>query len=384
MNNTDSKEAKKDFLSLPQIVENYTLLHKIGVFDYIDTLNNEINKYRNLFTGALDIFNRTSADDIMDAAVRQISDHFLPSFIVFLWKASKDEIIARGYKNYKLIDMNVNVSSIAPFEAYFSSRRKPVLFSQIVSELKEAKTFASLGPEIVIPVPGPSGFNGLALLGRKTLDEGYNEADLLFLEELMSFVTQSVQNCAHFERTLTDTKTGLYNYGFFLSRLNDEIARVRRGNVSSSLILVDIDQFRELNESHGHLAGEKVLESLAVVVKLSIRTEDIPSRYGSSQHIVLLPGCDSKAAWVVAERLRNAVPNMQVYRDSPLPKNTVSLGICTFNKDDKGTAEEIIGRAVESVRLSKERGRNRTTVWNSGLKKRIEFMSLVKPAVKAF
>jgi hypothetical protein len=75
-----------NFFSNPKIVENYALLQEIGVFAYIDSLDQEINNYKNLFAGALDIVNRTTIIEIIDAAVWQISDHFLPSVIVFLWR----------------------------------------------------------------------------------------------------------------------------------------------------------------------------------------------------------------------------------------------------------------------------------------------------------
>ena len=378
MNKIESFGTEKEFLSNPQIIENISLLQKIGVLKYVDSLNREIRNYKNLFSGALDVFNRTTINEIMDAAVRQISDHFLPSFIVFLWKplANKDDIVIKGYKNYKLIDLNLNVDSISTFDSFFKTSPNPISYDLLSAQLEAAKVFNTLRPEIIIPILGPSGLYGLVLVGRKVLEEEFNSAELDYLQELMSFVSQSIQNHLHYERTLRDIKTGLFNNGYFMTRLNDEIARVQRNNTSASVIIIDVDNFKDFNDIYGHLAGDKVLESLALAIKLGVRTEDIPSRFGGEEFTILLPDSDKHSAWAVAERLRISVANMEVPWEPALPQVTISLGVYTFNREMNINATEIINRADEAMYLSKGKGRNRTTVWGSGLMSKIEFMNL--------
>jgi diguanylate cyclase (GGDEF)-like protein len=135
---------------------------------------------------------------------------------------------------------------------------------------------------------------------------------------------------------------------------------------------MDVDKFKNFNDSYGHLAGDKVLETLALTVKQNVRTEDIPSRFGGEEFTVLLPNSDQDSSWVVSERLREAVAAMTVPRDPPLPQVTISLGIYTFDKDNTLDAEGIILRADEALYLSKELGRNRSTIWNPGLPCRVE------------
>ena len=366
-------ETEKDFLSSPEIVKNYTLLYDVGIIQYVESLNREIRNYRDLFNGALDIFNRTTIDEIMDATVRQISDNCLPSFLVFLWRplANKNDTIIKSYKNYKLIDLNLHVESIAPFENFFTTYPRPISYELLTVQLDAAKIFDSLNPEIVIPILGLSGLYGFVLVGAKILDEEYSRQELVYLQELMSFVSQSIQNHLHYERTLRDIKTGLFNNGFFMTRLNEEIARINRNYSSTSIIVIDVDKFKEFNDRYGHLAGDKVLESLALAIKLGVRTEDVPSRFGGEEFTILLPDTDMRAAWAVAERLRVYVAEMKVPWDPPLPQVTISLGIYTFDKDSGIGASQIIGRADEAMYMSKERGRNRTTIWGSGLMDKI-------------
>jgi diguanylate cyclase (GGDEF)-like protein len=370
-------EDSDGFLSNPKIVENYSLLQQIGVFRHIDVLNNEIRSYKNLLSGALDIFTHTSIDDIMDATVHQISDHFLPSFISFLWKPiqNRDEITIKSYQNYQLVDLGFKIHSIAPFEPFFRQFSQPInyeLFSCGLKNEEATRPFERLKPELVIPILGPFGLYGVILMGRKLLAAGYNEKELLFIEQLLTFVSQAIKNHLHYEHSLRDIKTGLFNHGFFINRLNEEIARTRRGDYSSSVIVMDVDKFKNFNDSYGHLAGDRVLETLALTIKKGVRTEDIPSRFGGEEFTVLLPNSDRDASWIVSERLREAVAAMKVPWEPPLPQVTISLGIYTFDKSSTLDADGIILRADEALYLSKEGGRNRSTIWGSGLLNRMQ------------
>lgn len=376
MNKLEYVEDEKDFLSNPRIVENYSLLQDIGVFQHIDSLNREIRNYKNLFAGALEIFNRTTIEEIMDAAVVQISDHFLPAFMVFLWKPlqNKEDIVIKSYKNYKLTDLSLKIESITPFESFFRKYPKPITYDLLSFEMGDShavKPMDALRPELIIPILGPSGLYGMILVGRKILEDDYNGAELVYLQQLMAFVSQAVQNHLHYDRTLRDVKTGLFNNGFFMTRLNEEIARAQRTDSSSSIIIMDVDKFKNFNDNYGHLAGDRVLECLAVTIKQGVRTEDVPSRFGGEEFTVLLPDSDEEAAWVVAERLRIMVSEMQVPWDPPLPKVTISLGVFTFSRATELSSEEIIHHADEALYLSKEQGRNRTTAWGSGLMSKI-------------
>jgi diguanylate cyclase (GGDEF)-like protein len=380
MNKIEATENEKEFLSNPLILKNYTLLQEIGVFKYIDSINRETRNYKSLFAGALEIFNRTSTDEIMDATVWQISDHFLPSFIVFLWKPlqNKEEIVIKSYQNYKMTDIDLKMETITPFEPFFRKYPKPISYDLLSYELGDAeilKALDTLHPELVIPILGPSGLYGLVLVGRKILGEEYNAAELVYLQQLMAFVSQAIQNHLHYERTLRDVKTGLFNNGFFMTRLNEEIARAKRIGSCASIIIMDVDKFKNFNDTFGHMAGDRVLETLAVTIKQAVRTEDVPSRFGGEEFTVLMPDTDKHAVWLAAERLRTAVASMKISWDPPLPQVTISLGVFTFYQDTDLPAAEIIHCADEALYLSKERGRNRTTAWGTGLLAKIQRMN---------
>ncbi|MDR1428856.1 MAG: GGDEF domain-containing protein [Spirochaetaceae bacterium] len=370
-------DTEDDFLSNPKVLEQYGLLREIGIFRYIDSLNNEIRGYKNILNSASDIFNRTTIDDIMDATVWQISDHFLPSFIFFILKPlqNKETITTKGYKNYKMIDLSLDIESIAPFETFFQEYKKPISYDLLLERMEDkaaVRVMDDLHPELVVPIIGPSGLYSLILIGSKILGDKYNTQELNYLTQLMSFVAQAIQNHLHYEYSVRDVKTGLFNHGFFMSRLNEELARIKRFKKPASLMVLDVDKFKNFNDNYGHLAGDKVLEAIALTLKTCVRTEDIPSRFGGEEFTVLLPDTDKDTAWLVAERLRTQIAEMTISWSPPLPTVTVSIGVVTFNENDRSFPDEIIKRADEALYLSKERGRNRCTVWGTGLLFRLE------------
>jgi diguanylate cyclase (GGDEF)-like protein len=369
-----------DFISDPRVIKNYMLLEQIGVFHHIDKLNKDIKNCKNLLAGAVEIFNKVTVDEILDAAVWKISDQFLPSFITFLWKPhqNREDITIKSYRNYKQVDIDVPIQSITSFEPFFRKFPKPMAYDIFVfheNAIEPSSVLHSLDkldPELLIPIIGPFGLYGVVLIGKKIIEKGYTPDELFFLEQLMSFLSQAVQNNLHYQYSVRDVKTGLYNHGYFMTRLNEEIARTRREAAVSSLMVMDVDKFKNFNDSYGHLAGDRVLESLAFTIKQTVRVEDIPSRFGGEEFTILLPNTPRQTAWLVAERLRQAVAAMKVPWQPPLPQVTISLGVVSFDNRTNASADEILSRADESLYQSKENGRNRTSVWGAGLLFRIQ------------
>jgi len=372
MENVLRDADENDLMANPLIKENSALLRKIGILDHIDSLNQEIRNYKSLLARGLDIFNRTSIDEIMDATVYQISDHFLPSFIAFLWKPiqTREDITIKAYKNYKPTNLNLHVDCITPFEAFFREYPKPISFDLLAFQLNNdeaVRPYLDIKTEIAVPILGPFGLYGIVLVGQKILDDGYSRDELFFLQQLMCFVSQAIKNHLHYEYSLHDVKTGLYNHGFFLTRLSEEVLRVKRNGYNSSILVMDVDHFKDFNDSYGHLAGDKVLEHLAREIKQSVRSDDIPSRFGGEEFTVLLPNTDKLTVWHIAERLRTSVAEMVVPWDVSLPQVTISIGIYTFDQNTSADVSGIIRRADEALYISKERGRNRCTMWNPGI-----------------
>ncbi len=365
-------ENRDAFLSNPNILEHYSLLESLGIFAHIDDLKRDIRNYESLLSSAAEVFNRTTIDEILETTVRQISDKFLPSFLVFLWRPlqNRPDLLIKGYRNFKIFDFPLKIDTLQPFEDFFQRYPRPINFDLLEYQLNDPEASASLDelhPEIVMPILGPSGLYGLILVGPKLLEDQYMPAELSFLDRLMSFASLAIQNSLHYEHSVRDGKTGLFNHGYFMLRLNDEIARTARIGHPFSVIVMDVDKFKNFNDNFGHLAGDAVLERIAAAIRDNVRVQDIPSRFGGEEFTVLLPETGHKAALVVAERLRTAVAATTVPWETPLPQITISAGLASIQNQSPVTAEEMIRRADEALYLSKKRGRNQTTTWGAGL-----------------
>jgi len=377
-----SKDAEKKFISNPKVIENYSLLYELGVFSFLDSLMRNIHNYKTLLIGGLDIFNHSTTSEIMDATVKQISYRSLPSYITFLWKPdqSRPGIDIRAYRNYRPVDTNLNVKDFAPFENYFQEFPRPVNFQTFAEKLDNNEALLPLKaaqPEIIIPILGPFGLYGIILVGRKIQEEEYTEEEQEFLYQLMSFMSHAIKNYLHYEHSLRDAKTGLYNHGFFMARLKEEVSQTKHSSYTSSVIVIDVDKFKNFNDTYGHLAGDQVLEKLAQVIRQSVRNNDVPSRFGGEEFTIMLPHADTAVAKIVAERLRTSVSKMHVpWEQVTLPQVTISLGIFSFGQDDNLETVEILRRADEALYISKNRGRNCSTVWEPGLFKDMPAMAL--------
>lgn len=162
----------------------------------------------------------------------------------------------------------------------------------------------------------------------------------------------------------TDYLTGLLNRRAFMERLESEYSRARRENKPLSLIIMDIDHFKSVNDSYGHQAGDLILQELAAIITKSCRLYDFIGRYGGEEFIVCLPGTDKVNAVVTAERMRAAVENMKKYipdRDVVV-KITASFGVASFQPGEDTNIDKLINKADDALYRAKGEGRNRVIV----------------------
>jgi len=370
--NPHAGDFEKTFSSDPKIAENLDFLKEIGVVSHIASFGREIRNYKTLFARGLDIFSRTGIDDILEGTVKQLSEHYNPSFVAFIWKPvqNRSDITIRAFRNFEPVSLELKLDSIAPFESFFSLHPKPIFFGEMVEKLNDDEILAPLKdvqPEIVIPIIGPFDLYGIVLIGSKNTGECYSEEEIVFLERFMFFVSQAIKNHLYYEHSLRDIKTGLYNHGFFMTRVKEEIARTSRNGFTSSIIMIDVDRFKNFNDTYGHLAGDQVLENLAQVIKQNVRNDDIPSRFGGEEFTVLLPHAESATAWLVSERLRISVSEMQVPWEIALPPITISIGVFSFDHESNMETNDIIRRADEALYVAKAKGRNCTVIWEPNL-----------------
>ena len=159
------------------------------------------------------------------------------------------------------------------------------------------------------------------------------------------------------EASVHDSLTGLYNHGYLLSRLQEEISRANRHGHPLSLVILDLDDFKEVNDRHGHLTGDRTLQYIATAIEREVRKHDVVARYGGDEFCLLLPGTDHSGARSLVTKLRSSVDSMWASPNAP-PGGAVSFGcgIATYPLDG-GTAHAMI--ATADAELYQEKGQER-------------------------
>lgn len=188
--------------------------------------------------------------------------------------------------------------------------------------------------------------------------------DSLIVSAVASELVVAVENSRLYKLTkrlsITDDLTGLFNYRHLQHRLDEEVGRSRRYGKHLSLLMIDVDDFKNFNDSHGHLAGDMALADLAMVMRQAVREVDLVARYGGEEFSVLLPETDAAGAYSVAEKIREAVA-LFAFADPDgerCCRLTVSIGLATLpsHADDK---ESLLREADAALYAAKFGGKNR-------------------------
>jgi diguanylate cyclase (GGDEF)-like protein len=161
--------------------------------------------------------------------------------------------------------------------------------------------------------------------------------------------------------TLSDRLTGLYNYGTFVDYLHNEVTKVDRYGGQLTLLMMDLDHFKEFNDRHGHQTGNDLLRRVGACLRAAVREADMAARYGGEEFAVLIQG-DEGHGFELAERLRRTIETVAVEaHGGELVYATVSVGIASY-RTGAGDQTELVERADAALYESKRRGRNRVTI----------------------
>jgi len=253
-------------------------------------------------------------------------------------------------------------------------------------------------------MPGKSGMEWLAEIAKKQLAPvvmltgsgteeiavqalqegalGYLSKDSLSRETLVNTIDATLDKWARLQQARAskeelerlanfDSLTGLHNRQAILGKLCELINRAKRYKEDFTLIMLDIDHFKRVNDRYGHLTGDEVLEKIATLIRQNIRDTDVAGRYGGEEFIIILPQADLSSARVLAERIRSIIESAEM-KDSAgnVFAITVSLGLSGWERGED--AHSLISRADEALYKVKENGRNRVEISpGSRLKERI-------------
>jgi diguanylate cyclase (GGDEF)-like protein len=197
--------------------------------------------------------------------------------------------------------------------------------------------------------------------------DAFSDDEKRLLEAIGAQAAVAIQNARLYELATVDGLTGLYVRRYFDSRLREELERCRRFGTACSLVLLDIDDFKKLNDTYGHPLGDRVLRELAQVVRRAMRGVDIAARYGGEEFAFILPRTSIVDAHAVAERIRQDVADARI----PTPEGvilaiTASLGVCCYPDSGAEDAAGMVHRADVALYRAKATGKNRVELFWSG------------------
>ena len=194
----------------------------------------------------------------------------------------------------------------------------------------------------------------------------YDSYELLVIElkqakEKAEKLAQELQdaNDIHRELAFRDGLTGIYNRRFFQEALELEIIRVHRYNRQFSLIIFDLDSFKNINDDYGHTIGDLVLINICKTVQATMRATDVVARYGGDEFVIILPETDSTSVKAIAEKMRSAVEALTTCVDNRVIKVTISIGLTSYySAFGNKSREEVISMADKALYLAKHSGKN--------------------------
>jgi diguanylate cyclase (GGDEF)-like protein len=218
----------------------------------------------------------------------------------------------------------------------------------------------------IVPLICQNRVVGVLNLADKPHGGSFNKEDIALIELFGQLIGASIGNIKFFEKiqhqATTDGLTGLINHKTFYESLEKELWRSRRYGGQLSLIMVDVDDLKKINDAYGHRAGDKTIKEISKRIKESIRQIDIAARYGGDEFAVILPNTSLTDATVVAERMVQAVAHYPaIWKKEQIPLS-ISVGLGEYDAD--ANPEDITSRSDMALYSAKQAGKNRVKVFN--------------------
>lgn len=206
---------------------------------------------------------------------------------------------------------------------------------------------------------------GVINISNKQGSKLFNQKDLDFMSSLANQAAIAIDNAKLYELATKDGLTKLYIYRHFYTLLENEIRRCVRYKHNMSLLMIDIDDFKKVNDTYGHLVGDSILREISSKISTTVRKIDTPARYGGEEFVVILPETTKNDALVIAERLRRAIESVVVETSDGIKISpTASFGIAQHPIDGVDP-KSLIGNADTALYYSKHNGKNVISLYNS-------------------
>ncbi len=269
----------------------------------------------------------------------------------------------------KSILENVKVKTGEGISGMVIEKGTPIIAKDIESETFGRKNRSRYKTKSLISIPLKIGSRtiGVINIADKITGEVFSEGDLQLLLSFACYASIALERGTYYRMTedlkkisVTDPLTELFNRRYFQERLFEEMERSRRHNEPFTIFIMDIDDFKALNDNYGHIAGDKALKRIAYAIRDAVRSIDVAARFGGEEFSVILPYTTKANSYVIAERIRRNVEDIRFIGNKIPPGQVVSIsiGIAEFPAD-ADSMEDLIDKADQAMYLAKAGGKNR-------------------------
>jgi diguanylate cyclase (GGDEF)-like protein len=317
-------------------------------------------------------------DQVLRTIMEKINEVLRPdTWSLLLMDVEKNELffqIATGKGAEALKDLRIKVGQ--GLAGWVAQSGQPVVVTDTSNDSRffsqvDAKTKMETRSVVAVPVRFRDQCLGVIELINCIGPEGFSQRDLALLEALADYAAIAIENARHVQRihelTITDDCTTLYNARHLNFMLDTEIYRSHRYAFEFSLIFIDLDHFKSINDTHGHLVGSKLLAEIGAAIKEKCRMIDMAFRYGGDEFVVLLPQTSKENALGVANRLHKLIRETVWLQEPGINANvTASVGVASYPTDSRSKAE-LLHLADEAMYAVKNSTRDRVLAANAGV-----------------
>jgi diguanylate cyclase (GGDEF)-like protein len=328
-------------------------------------LERENQDLKEIIEIAFQITAQLEVDNIAKNVAWSLASKFTSGSVTFLLPGEAEDAPPRVilYRGVRLEEAPPALPPLAGLLAFLEQDEYSQVTLQYVRDnFADAALVAALEPlagGMIVPLRTDKGVIGALVLGAAGPAAGL--AEVQYVTRIARFAAIAIENANLFRQATTDRMTGLYSHYFFEKTLEEEMERARRYKATFSLVMFDIDHFKQFNDTYGHVQGDRIIKDIARVLTGSVRQVDFPARYGGEEFAVILPSVDAKGALVVAERLRKRVEAHEFPGDHGPLHVTISVGVAEYDPEGTYAASEIVREADKALYRSKENGRNRVS-----------------------
>lgn len=299
--------------------------------------------------------------------------------VVRVWGGDPMGHVLASHEDETISDLPIDLARYPEIRRTLETRQKVIVndtrHDPLMRECVDGLAQAGIHSLIVIPVVMFDSCVGSFLLRAARAQKPFSLREISFCEIVAEAAANALERAHLFESiqkanerleflAITDGLTGLHNHRYFRQRLDDEFERAKRYGLPLSCLIMDIDNFKKVNDTFGHLQGDTILRDIAASTLLSTRKSDVVARYGGEEFVVIMPQTGLDGAYVEAERIRKTIADSHyegMPNDYPV---TVSVGVSVYDPGSMLDCEALIRMADSALYTAKREGKNRVVVGN--------------------